>query len=341
MPRHTIRRGRSLNRNNRFRRTRRKNGRAKSLELRRKNNNSEEIGAGGFGIVSRPPARCDSFFNKNFNQNVFREAYYNNNYVSKLTEYTGAIRELEIAYTIREKIPNHYDYFCLGEFICKAPDSKAINKGFDTYDTYLIMPYCGKPFSDTLREDVVSPMNIFDLCYLLTALQELITGIRLLHLNHIFHNDIHDGNVLYDSENYTLRLIDFGLSENYSDIKNDNAPIIIDTELHDNAMLVKHIIVPYIKHLLGSRIKLSSIRSAYPAINKFYYQIREYYRLISKIKNPKNEPRYNNSNSLTRDTRLLNVIHQFRQLNGINYYIEEEKNTTNNNATNNAYNKPL
>ena len=54
MPRHTIRRGRSLNRNNRFRRTRRKNGRAKSLELRRKNNNSEEIGAGGFGIVSRP-----------------------------------------------------------------------------------------------------------------------------------------------------------------------------------------------------------------------------------------------------------------------------------------------
>jgi serine/threonine protein kinase len=198
--------------------------------------------------------------------------------------------------------------------------------GFDNYDTYLIVPYCGKPFSDILREDIVSPMNVYELCYLLTALQELISGIRFLHLNHIFHNDIHDGNILYDSENYALRLIDFGLSEDYSDIKNDNAPIIIDTELHDNAMLINNIIVPYIEHLLDSRINLRSVRNAHPAIDKFYYQIREFYGLISKIKNPKNEPKYNNSNSLTRDTRLLNLIHQFRQLNGINYYLEQNNN---------------
>jgi serine/threonine protein kinase len=329
MPRHTIRRGRSLNRNNRFRRTHRNNTRAKSAELRRKNNNSEEIGSGGFGIVSRPPARCDSFYNKNFNQNAFREAFYNPNYISKLTEFSGASHELEIGNTIREQIPNYYDYFCLGEFICKAPDSKSINMGYNTYDTYLVVPYCGKPFSDILREDIISPMNVFELCYLLTALQELIKGIRFLHLNHIFHKDIHDGNILYDSENYILRLIDFGLSEDYSDIKNVNSPIIINSELHDNEMIVDNIIMPYIEYLLNSRINLRNVRNAHPAINKFYYQIREFYGLTSKIKNPNNKSSYNNSNSLTKDTRLLNIIHQFRQLKGINYYLEHENNANN------------
>ena len=62
MPSHnTRRRGRSLNRKNKFRKTQRnRRNKARSEEPRREENNSKEIGSGSFGIVSRPPAKCNS-----------------------------------------------------------------------------------------------------------------------------------------------------------------------------------------------------------------------------------------------------------------------------------------
>ena len=321
------RRGRIFNRHNKT--VRNGNRRSRSLEPRKKNT-SEEIGSGGFGIVSRPAARCDSFINKNFNQNVYREAYYNNpNYISKLTEHSSAERELEIGNAIKDLIPTYYDYFCLVEFMCSAPESKSINRNGDFYGTYAISPYCGIPFSELLRQDIVAPMNVFELCYLLTALQQMVEGLRLLHVNHIFHKDIHDGNILYDSENYMLRLIDFGLAENHSDIKNVNSPIIISGELHDLDMLINNVINPFIEYLLDSRINEADIRSEYPSIDKFYYQIRKFYGRMSAIKNPKNKVSFNNADRLEQDTRLLNIVHQFKKLKGINDYLNGANNNNN------------
>lgn len=304
--------------------------RSKSVDQRKKNT-SEEIGSGGFGIVSRPAAKCDSFLNKNFNQNAWRAAYYNNpNYISKLTEYGSAARELEVALVIKDEIPNYDDYYCLVEFICNAPQSKSINRNGDFYGTYAISPYGGIPFSELLRQDIVAPMNVFELCYLLTALQQLVLGIRLLHIRHIFHKDIHDENILYDSENYMLRLIDFGLAENHSDIKNVDSPIIINSESHDLEMLLDNVIMPFIEYLLDSRISEAHIRNKHPAIDDFYYQIREFYGRITAIKNPRNQISYSRADPITRDTRLLNIIYQFKKLKGINDFINNTNNNNNN-----------
>lgn len=332
----TRRRGRSLNRKNKFRKTQRNStNKARSEEPRREENNSKEIGSGSFGIVSRPPARCNSFYNKNFNQNAFREAFYNPNYVSKLTTHWSASKEIDIALAIKERIPTYYEYFCLGEFICPAPESKSINRNGDEYDTYIIMPYCGIPFSQIIRNDVIAPMSIFELCYILTALQKLVHGIQLLHMNHIFHNDIHEDNILYDSETYTLRLIDFGLSNTHSDIKNADSTVIIRAELSDMDKFIDNVIRTYTRYILDSRIFRPEIRKTYPSINKFYYQLSDFFFEISRIKNPENQARYHKANLLTRyiltrHNRDLNIINEFKKLKGINYYLEHENNNNNN-----------
>lgn len=312
------RRGRIFNRRNKKNNTRR----AKSVEAKRKNT-SEEIGSGGYGIVSRPAKRCDTFLDKNFNKNVFREKYYNNpNYISKLTEFGSATRELEIGNAIKEKIESYKDYFCLVEFICNASDTDSISIGTDTYDTYAISPYCGIPFSELLRQDIIIPMNVVELCYLVTALQTLIKGIKLLHSYHIYHKDIHTGNILIDSETLTLRLIDFGLSENHSNITNNKSPIIFKSELIDLEMIVNNIIEPFTKYLLGSRINDIDLHDVQPIIKDFYEQIVIFDEYMRLIKNPRNGVTYNNADDKIQDERLLNIIHEFNNLKDIRYYLE-------------------
>ena len=327
------RRGRVFNR--RTNTVRNVHKRSKSLEPRKKNT-SEEIGSGGFGIVSRPPARCDTFINKNFNQNAFREAYYGNpNFISKLTEYSSAQRELDIALAIKDEIPNYGDYFCLVEFICNAPESKSINRNGDWYGTYAISPYCGTPLKQYLRDDIIAPVNIFELCYLVPALQTMIRGLQQLHLKHIFHKDIHDENILYDSDTGLLRLIDFGLADDFRKIKNDNHPVIISEEHHDLDMLVKNVIMPLLEFLLDSRINDPEIHIKYPYIEDFHYQIREFYGKAYAIMNPKNGEKFRNVDKETQLTRLLNVVHYFKQLKSVNELAEPYFEVANNNNNNN------
>ena len=339
---YTRRRGRSLNIYNKFRKTNR-NIRSKSLQPL-KNNNSEEIGSGGFGIVSRPPARCDSFINKNFNQNAWRAAYYGNpNYISKLTEYSSASRELEIGNTIKDEIAFYDDYFCLVEFICNAPQSKSINRNGDFYGTYAISPYCGIPLQQYLRFDIPAPINIFELCNLVTSLQNLIRGIQQLHLKHIYHKDIHDENILYDSDSGIMRLIDFGLSDDFRKIKNDNHLVIISEEHHDLDMLVKNVILPLVEYVLDDpRMSDTKIHIKYPYVEDFYYQLRNYYGKTNVIMNPKNKNSFRNSDKEEQLVRLLNVVHYFRELKSINELAEpyfEHANNYNNQNKNKNKNK--
>jgi serine/threonine protein kinase len=329
-------RGRLFNKFNKTLRNniKRSNKRSKSLEPP-KNINSEEIGSGGFGIVSRPPAKCNSFINENFNQNALKAAYYGNpNYISKLTEYTSAIRELEIALAIKEEIPSYDDYFCLVEFICNAPESKTIIRDGDFYGTYAISPYGGIPFSEYLREDIQAPISIFELCNFVPALQLLIQGIYQIHKKHIYQKDIHTENILYDSNSGLLRLIDFGLADDFRRIKNDNRPVIINEEHHDMDMLLKNVIIPLVKFILDDeRINNSRTYIKYPFIEDFYYQMEEFYDKIGDIMNPYKKESFRNISIKDQLTRILNVVYHFQKLKNINQLSYQYYETYNNNNT--------
>jgi serine/threonine protein kinase len=311
------RRTRSANRKN----TQRRNNtrRAKSLE-RNKNINAEELGFGAYGIVSRPPAKCARFLNnENISTDLWREAYYGNpNYISKLTEYTNALHELEIANIIRKNIPNYENYFCLTEFICYAPESKIIYRGSDYMNTYAVAPYCGVTLLKVIESDY--PMNIFELCNLIPAAQHFIRGVLKLHTLGIYHKDIHEENVLYDRESGSLRLIDFGLAENLTDIKNKNSSIIISSELHDSEQIVNNIIRPLVGFLLDSRISDDTVRETYKFINNFYYQLRDFYGSITSTLNPRGQERLQYVNNEEKLNRHLQVILKLKELHDVYYF---------------------
>jgi len=335
----TRRRSRSLNRGKRGR-TYRNNSNRRARSLEPYITNSEEIGSGGFGIVSRPPAKCDSFQNKN----AWRPAYYGNpNYISKLTEYSSAERELEIGIAIKDVIPNYEDYFCLVEFICNAPVSKHIRRDGDYYNTYAISPYCGITLENYIRRDSIETgasmnkddsnmkqLNIFELCYLVPSLQYMIRGLQIMHTHHIYHKDIHQGNILYDSDSGLMRLIDFGLSDDRRNIKNDNHPAIINEELHDLDMLITYVIKPLITFLLDSRISTESVHMKYPYIEDFYHELKRFKQVMNSMMNPKNKNKYKNvTDNEEKLVRLLNVVYQFKQIKSVDEIAKQYNNNNN------------
>lgn len=255
------------------------------------NINAEKIGEGGYGVVSRPPARCGYFFsnntnninnNKNTNQNwdsiVFQESYYKNpNYISKLSEYTDALTELTIGNIVKDYIKNWKKYYCFTEFICGAPENKRIRSGLNDYqDTYGIAPYCGI----TLNKIISGEYHIIDkeACCLMNALKELCIGLDKLHSILIYHNDIHDENVLFNPSDFKLRWIDFGLAKDFNEITKETGSnwkyhiIFIKAELEDTENLIFNIIEPtlqFIKQVLSN--------SAKTKLNKQCFKDVEYY----------------------------------------------------------------
>ena len=217
------RRSRSLNRGRTFRKNSR---RARSVEPY-KNIKAEKIGEGAFGTVSRPPARCDHFFSrnsKNINQRnlnsiVFQETYYKNpNYISKLTETYYARKELDIGALIKDNVEHWKDYYCFIEFMCGAPKEKYIQVGINDYqDAYGIAPYCGVTLNNILSGKY--PISAIKCCCLMEALKQLAIGLSKLHKIQIYHQDIHDRNILFNPEDGKLRWIDFGLAADHLDVK--------------------------------------------------------------------------------------------------------------------------
>jgi serine/threonine protein kinase len=254
------RRAQSLNRGQTLRRN---NRRAKSAE-RYTNINAEKIGEGGFGIVSRPPARCAHFFSKiskninnhNINSTVFQEKYYKNpNYISKLSDIDQASKELMVGNYIKRHITEWEDYYCFTEFICKAPKHKHIQTGIEDFqDTYGIAPYCGVTLKSILEEKYyISPKEA---CQLVDALKELIVGLGNLHELQVYHKDIHNENVLFNSEDKRFRWIDFGLAENLSDEKEkagdkwETNLSIVSAKMSDTESLIFNIIKPTLQFIL-------------------------------------------------------------------------------------------
>jgi hypothetical protein len=354
MPKHTRRRGRSLNRNNRFRRTnRRNNGRARSLPPQQ-NVKSREIDFGGFGVVSRPPARCGSFITRNFNENAFREVYAgDNNYISKLTEFYSASKELNIGIAIKERIPEYYYYYCLVEFICNAPEKKSIERNGDYYGTYAISPYCGITLANYFNAVEVAPFSKFELYHSLPMFQNLVYGLLLLHDNNIVHQDIHDKNILYEKEYGILRLIDFGLAvdfnkNNHNNPRTNNNPLnindpkFINAKLLDLEKLIDNIILPYLDRLLQYRNTIPNDNAKlfrdYPELEEFLSNIRELNGRYDRYKNPFGKTSYVRVNTKEKLNRLMTFVNDFRELPSLDViakYIAQEKAEFNAAAKNN------
>lgn len=254
----TRRRVKSLNRGQTFKKNSR---RSKSAEPY-KNINAEKIGEGGFGIVSRPPARCAKFFSensgninqRNINSTVFQETYYKNpNYISKLGEYDGLKRELEIGHIVKDNVKYWRDYYCFTEFICDAPNDKHIRTGVNDYqDTYGIAPYCGITLKSII--DGKYHMSSSELCCLLDAVKQAAIGLGRLHRIYVYHQDIHDENILFNPEDRKLRWIDFGLATDHYDIKNSQDPIIISARMGDTEGLLFRVIKPTLE-FIENRLK--------------------------------------------------------------------------------------
>ena len=327
---HKKHRAYSLNRAaRRFPETRRNFTKTRSLPANQ-SIKAEEIGSGGFGIVSRPPARCGSFVSKNKNANAFREVYAGNpNYISKLTEYSGARKELDIAISIKERIDDFYEYYCLVEFICNASERKAIERNGNYYGTYAISPYCGIPLSTYLKSAIDFPFEKFEIYNSLPILQKFVFGVLLLHKNNIVHQDIHQQNILYDNEYRLMRLIDFGLAidfnrDNSNKPRTDknplhkNDPKFINAKLHDIEQLIENIILPYFEIILNYRneIKINNAKlfRNYPELEEFLSNIRELNGKLDLFKNPRKQTSYPRVDNKEKLNRLMAYVDEFMEI---------------------------
>ena len=205
------------------------------------NKNNKEGGkvlaSGAFGCVFTPALKCEGSTRREKNK------------ISKLMIDRYALQEYEEINKIKkllETIPNFENYFLIYDIsICRpskltASDlqnfkkctalpkknitKKNINSSLDEVMT-LNMPNGGLPVDDYLY-DSGSFQKIYDIHVVLVKL--LKNGILPMNDKNVYHCDIKDANVLVDttSKNNEIktRLIDWGLSTQYTPFKNSTFP---------------------------------------------------------------------------------------------------------------------
>ncbi len=212
----------------------------------------EKVGEGAFGIVSRPPAKCDRFRSEKERIDYQDKYFKNKKYISKLTEYMSAEKEIEVGNVVKKIIPKWKDYYCFIEFECPAPEYVFEQVGPDDFlDTYAIAPYCGITLQSIL--DNRHRISFYQSCCLIESVKKLVKGLQLLHSKQIYHQDIHSENVLYSLEDKNIRFIDFGSSINLQEIKRIKGArweldySIISAKKEDYENLIFHIIIPVLQ----------------------------------------------------------------------------------------------
>lgn len=233
------------------------------MSLRNINNiyrsiSAETIGEGAFGVVSRPPSRCSKFHSEKDRVKYETKYFKNKKYISKLMDYNDAETEIGNGNLIKRTIPDWKKYYCFAEFKCMAPEYTHVQIGSDEYqDTYAIAPYCGITLKKIL--DGKQHLTFSQACCLLEALKYLAIGLNKLHDHQIYHNDIHDENVLYNTSDRKLRFIDFGTSTDLIQYKNNignnwNSDIVFVKSVKDDLdNFIYNIIKPTLAYI-GKKI---------------------------------------------------------------------------------------
>ena len=193
------------------------------------------IASGGYGCVFTPALKCEGAKKRELNK------------ISKLMTEKHATQEYEEIISIKEKldsIKNYDDYFLLydatlcrpsklqptdlADFTSKCtalPKDKLtkanINSNLDKVMS-LNLPNGGLPIDDYIYQNG-SFSKLYELHDSLIKL--LKKGIIPMNERHIYHNDIKDSNVLVDtSYSFKTRLIDWGLSTEYTPFKDNPFP---------------------------------------------------------------------------------------------------------------------
>lgn len=214
-------------------------------KLSNKHNNKNNVGgkvlaSGGFGCVFSPALKCEGSSKRETGR------------ISKLMTERHALQEYHEIINFKDKlqdIPNYEDYFLLNDFtICKPEKltktdltsfkktcsalpkieitTKNINTSLDKVMS-LNMPNGGLPVDDYIYIN-----GSFDkLLELNKHLIDLLkNGIVPMNQRNVYHCDIKDSNVLVQTEDednnndIKTRLIDWGLSTEYTPFKNDPFP---------------------------------------------------------------------------------------------------------------------
>lgn len=209
------------------------------------------LASGGFGCVFSPALKCKNTADEN------KSIPSDKKMISKLMLKRHAVEEYEEITKIREKlkdIPNYQDYFLLENFStcqpgeltssdlsnytkkCKALKKRGIKKNNinKQLDKLLIlnMPNGGIPVDDFIQKDG-SFQKLIKVNELLMELLE--NGIIPMNKQNVYHSDIKDSNVLIESNNKDnknnkenketkMRLIDWGLSTEYTPFKDEPFP---------------------------------------------------------------------------------------------------------------------
>jgi serine/threonine protein kinase len=206
------------------------------LNKKTKNIGGNILASGGFGCVFSPALKCEG------------EMKRENNKISKLMTETHAKEEYEEIVSIKEKIdniPNYKDYFLLYDInLCKparltetdlsnfTKKCKALPKDNITKDNInsklsetmiLNMPNGGMAVDDFLYKHG----SIQNMREINKSLRELLkNGIIPMNKKYIYHSDIKDSNILVDNFETSIKtkLIDWGLSTEYTPFKNEPFP---------------------------------------------------------------------------------------------------------------------
>ena len=93
-------------------------------------------------------------------------------------------------------------------------DKCVINKNKDNYN--LILPYAGIDLEKIIESDNLISMSLIVGKHIKFLVKHLLTAVRILHKNHIIHQDIKINNITCDidtvSKKIKFALIDFGLA---------------------------------------------------------------------------------------------------------------------------------
>jgi serine/threonine protein kinase len=179
----------------------------KNLAIKTREYKGKLIGKGSFGDVFRPPIPCQLLM-----QNKYLK-YNSNEYVGKCyNNLENAKMEFDIQHHLKKVDPKSL-FTIRAKAICAIQYKKGMLDHVlpkmhfprPNYKVQIIFPFGGKHYFDSLFV-MESPMNLQDF-FNITLF--FVKNIARLNAKKLYHSDIKEGNILYNSNNGLLYLLDF------------------------------------------------------------------------------------------------------------------------------------
>ena len=186
-------------------------------------------GEGTYGCVHSPSLKCESTKKIDYK-----------NMVSKTLIEEEADKELK-ELSLLKIIDKENKYYLGYPLKCKPQDNKNTikelkkcsnrekflnygNKKLRNETSLLIMKDGGVSLDDyiyTLSKNMVKANTQDNIEVMFINFMNVIRGVKFLVDNKLSHRDLKEGNIVYNEETHTMRMIDFGMLEKFSIMKSD------------------------------------------------------------------------------------------------------------------------